>query len=70
MGHMILRKSVEGQPGDSGAILGKGTLGKLPQYLGLATMMKKLLSHCHMYRSCCICQFNADSVAVLVLIVN
>ena len=25
---MILRKSVEGQPGDSGAILGKGTLGK------------------------------------------
>ncbi len=28
MGHMILRKSVEGAPGDSGAILGKGTLGK------------------------------------------
>ena len=32
MGRMILRKSVEGQPGDSGAILGKGTLGNSTQF--------------------------------------
>lgn len=42
MGHMILRKSVEGQPGDSGAILGKGTLGMNSSVVSILT--KTLLS--------------------------
>ena len=75
MGHMILRKSVEGQPGDSGAILGKGTLGKLPLFLCLASVMNKLN-----HTGTCIrinaaaasrdCEFGANSAAVLVMIIN
>lgn len=35
VGHMILRKSVEGPPGNTMAALGKGTLGKTKPYVML-----------------------------------
>ena len=52
MGHMILRKSVEGQPGDSGAILGKGTLGEPKQKTVLKNAYAaKIMSHFFDWRS-------------------
>ena len=37
IGHMILRKSVEGaHPGEAGGILGKGTLGKVEMKISTA----------------------------------